>query len=77
MQGSTSHLGDILATDWKIDLDALFDLSASLLGEPQQRMGDTLLDLLARHFDDAGLSILQPIADRLKGTSSKSRKSAN
>src|SRR6266567_4505792 len=55
VQRGAGHLGDVLPTDRKIDLHALFDFAAGLLGQPQQGMCDTLLDLFAGHLDDAGL----------------------
>ena len=50
----------------KVDLDALLDLAAGLLGKPQQRMRNAPLDLFAGHLDDAGLGVLQPVADGLQ-----------
>ena len=50
----------------KIDLDTVLDLAPGLLGKPQQRMRDALLDLLGRHLGDAGMALLQPVADGLQ-----------
>ena len=66
MQGGAGHLGDVLPADRKSDLDAPFDLAAGLLRQPQQRMGDALLDLFAGHLDHAGMRVLQAVTDGLQ-----------
>src|SRR5690242_19307904 len=66
VQRGPRHLGDVLAADRKVDLDAGIDLSSRLLGQAQQHMRDALLDLLVRHLHDAGLRILQAAADGLQ-----------
>ena len=40
----------------KFDLDAVFDLAAGLFCQTQQRVRDAPFDLLARHFEHAGLA---------------------
>ena len=74
VQGGAGHLGDVLPADRKIDLDAMLDLAAGLLGQTQQRVRDTLLDLFAGHFEDAGLGVLQPAADGLQCACRQRRK---
>ena len=66
VQRGPGHLGDVLTADREIDRDAVIDLSAGLIGEPQQGMRDAALDLLRRHFHDPRVRLLQAAADRLK-----------
>ena len=44
-----------------------------LIGESQQGMGDPLLDLLRRHFDDAGVRFLKARSDRLVSAGAECR----
>jgi hypothetical protein len=63
MQCGPGHLRDVLAADRKVDLDTVFHLTTGLLGKPQQRVRNALLDLLRGHLDYAGMCFLQPAAD--------------
>jgi hypothetical protein len=69
MERGAGHLGDVLAADRKIDFDAPLDLATGLFGQAQERMRDTLFDLFAGHFEDAGLGVLQTVADGLQCSS--------
>ena len=71
VQRGAGHLGDILTTDRKIDLDAVLDLAAGLIDEPKQGMGDTFFDLLGRHLDHAGVGFLKAGTDGLQRVGGK------
>src|SRR5579859_1827597 len=64
MQRRADHLRDILTADREIDLYARASSAPRLLGKSQQHVSDALLDLLAGHFEDAGLDLLQPMTNR-------------
>ena len=52
------------------------DLAPGLLGQTQQRVRDSLLDLLVGHLEHAGLGVLQAAADglqRIRGERGKFR----
>jgi hypothetical protein len=50
MQSRSGHLGHVLPRDWEIDLDTRLDLAPGLPSQPQDRVGNSTLDFLSRHF---------------------------
>ena len=67
MQRGRRQLGQVLARDRKINLDPAVHLAPRLIDQPQQRICDTLLDLLRGHFHDTALDFGKPETKRLVG----------
>ena len=64
---------DVLPADGKIDLDPGVNFPSCLLGQAQQSMRDALLNLLIRHFHDAGLRVLKATSHGLERASCEAR----
>jgi hypothetical protein len=61
------HLGQILARQRKVNLDAAFDAPAGVLREPQERTGDPPFDALGHQLAVLALQFVQAIGNHPRG----------
>jgi hypothetical protein len=74
VEGSPGQVRYVLAGDRKDELDTFFGLAAGLGDHAQERVRDTLFNLLGRHLHDPGLGFLKAQPDRPVDARRKDRK---